>query len=266
MTSRESSRSILTLRGVSLDYVNNGSRVAALREVSFSFLKGKSYAVIGPSGCGKTSLLLLLAGLLRPTQGEVYMYGQPLVSPHPSVALILQDYGLLPWKTVWENASLGLVLRKVKKEQQKKILAPILEELGLEECLDRYPHQLSGGQRQRVALARALALNPEILLMDEPLSSLDELTRESIQETILRVWKERQVTLVLVTHSIEEAVFLGQEIIVLTPRPGRIKAVVPNPCAGREDFRRELRYHQKCSEVRAALEEGSKGAGVAQVG
>ncbi len=266
MVSREGSRNILVLRNVSLDYVNKGGRVAALREVSLTFTRGRSYSIIGPSGCGKTSLLLLLAGLLRPTRGEVCLYGKPLAAPDPRTALILQDYGLLPWKTVWENAALGLVLRGAKKREQEEILLPILEELGLGECLHRYPHQLSGGQKQRVALARALALKPEILLMDEPLSALDALTRESIQETILKVWRRHQVTLVLVTHSIEEAVYLGQEVIVLTPRPGRVKSIVPNPCMGPESFRHDVRFHQKCSEVRAALEEGRKGAGVAQVG
>ncbi len=245
---------MLSIDEVSLTYANGSTSVPALEGINLKIEDGKSYAVIGPSGCGKTSLIFLMAGLLSPTQGEVFLQGKPLLKPHRGTALILQEYGLLPWKTVWENAALGLRLRKVPNQEIDHILNQVFSELELTECLDRYPQQLSGGQKQRVALARALSLHPDLLLMDEPLSALDALTRENLQGVILRLIKRHQITCVLVTHSIEEAVYLGQEIIILSARPGRICARIDNPAQGTEDYRHNLLYHEKCTEVRALLE------------
>jgi len=245
---------MLSLNNVSLTYSNGNTAVQALAGVNLKIEKGKSYAVIGPSGCGKTSLIFLMAGLLMPTQGEVCLYEQQVVKPHRETALILQEYGLLPWKTVWENAALGLKLRKVPDQEIADILGRVFAELELTECIDRYPNQLSGGQKQRVALARALSLQPKILLMDEPLSALDALTRENLQEVILRLIKKHKITCVLVTHSIEEAVYLGQEIIILSARPGRINAIVANPAQGTEGYRHNMSFHEKCTEVRDLLE------------
>ncbi|MGB9793390.1 MAG: ABC transporter ATP-binding protein [Thermacetogeniaceae bacterium] len=248
---------MLTLKKVSLIYRNGKSEVQALKDIDLKIEKGKSYAVIGPSGCGKTSLLYLIAGLIQPTTGEICVEGQGLENFRQKTALILQEYGLLPWKTVWENAALGLRIRNITKEKANQMLLPILEELELTDCLKRYPTQLSGGQKQRVALARALALNPELLLMDEPLSALDALTRENLQELILKLWKKHQITLVLVTHSIEEAVYLGQEIIILTPQPGKIQALISNSGMGSKEYRHNPLFHQKCSEIRSILEENN---------
>lgn len=259
-------KAIISLHNVDLVYQNDNSQVEALHNINLELVKGKSYAIIGPSGCGKTSLLFLMAGLLKPTRGKVCLFQKSLERPHPKTALILQDYGLLPWKTVWDNVALGLQIRGVNKHEQKKVLMPILEELGLLECVERYPSQLSGGQKQRVALARALALKPEILLMDEPLSALDALTRENLQDLILKLWQRRGITFVLVTHSIEEAVYLGQEIIILSPRPGEIRRVVSNPYMGSENYRHDYHFHQKCSEIRMILEAGRKRDHIAQVG
>lgn len=257
---------MLTLDNVSLTYKNDKTSVPALRGISLRLLKGVSYAIIGPSGCGKTSLLLLMAGLLKPTQGEIEFQGKRLCQPHQKTALILQEYGLLPWKTAWENAALGLKIRGVDKKAIMARLQPILDELDLGGLSDRYPSQLSGGQKQRVALARVLALNPELLLMDEPLSALDALTRENLQKLILKIWFQHQITIVLVTHSIEEAVFLGQEIIVLSPGPGQIQAVVTNPLMGTADFRNNLYFHQKCTEIRAILEANAHNEPISQAG
>lgn len=245
---------MLSFNHVSLTYTNGKTEVHALDDINLKIEKGKRYAVIGPSGCGKTSLLFLMAGLLSPTEGKILLHGEQLDGPYHGMALILQEYGLLPWKTVWENAALGLALRRVPETQVNSILLPVFEELNLTECLDRYPSQLSGGQKQRVALARALALQPEILLMDEPLSALDALTRENLQKLILEIIAKHKITCVLVTHSIEEAVFLGQEIIILSARPGHIRAVVSNPAQGSEGFRHDLRFHEKCTEIRSLLE------------
>jgi NitT/TauT family transport system ATP-binding protein len=245
---------MLTLHNVSLTYKTDQASVPALRGIDLTLQKGISYAVIGPSGCGKTSLLLLMAGLLKPTRGEIDFLGKRLTRPHQKTALILQEYGLFPWKTVWENAALGMKIKGAGREAIRSSLQPILSELELDGLNNRYTSQISGGQKQRVALARALVLNPELLLMDEPLSALDALTRENLQKLILKIRLQHRITTVLVTHSIEEAVFLGQKILVLSKSPGQIQAVVDNPFTGTEDFRNDLNFHQKGMEVRAILE------------
>jgi len=245
---------MLTLNNVSLTYKNGKASVNALVDINFQIEEGKSYAIIGPSGCGKTSLIFLMMGLLHPTTGEIFLYGKPLLKPHRDTALILQEYGLLPWKTVWENAALGLKLRKVAEEEINRILERVFKELELTECINRYPTQLSGGQKQRVALARALALKPKLLLMDEPLSALDALTRENLQEVILKLIKRHHMTSVLVTHSIEEAVYLGEKIVILSARPGRICAQIDNPEQGTDGYRKKTSFYEKCSEVRSLLE------------
>jgi NitT/TauT family transport system ATP-binding protein len=174
-----------------------------------------------------------------------------------NAALILQDYGLFPWKTVYDNVALGLRIRGVERDVEREKVEGLLEKFGLKRFDRYYPKHLSGGMRQRVAIARALAVEPEILLMDEPLSSLDALSREKMQNFLLNLWKETKTTMILVTHSIEEAVFLGKKIVVLTPRPGRVKAIVNNPKVGKEDYRQEEVYFEKCREIREIIEVGA---------
>lgn len=244
------------LDGIDLAYRHNGSEVWALERVSLTVHRRESLAIIGPSGCGKTSLLFLMAGLRRPTRGVVRIDGREVTGPRPQTALILQDYGLFPWKNVYQNAALGLEIRRLTKGEQARRVLPILEELGLGDFLYHYPSQLSGGQRQRLAIARALALEPDLLLMDEPFSALDALTRESLQELILGIWRKQRLTMILVTHSIEEAVYLGERIVVLSPRPGRVLAAVENPEVGSPDYRKTPLFHRRCVEVRRVLEAG----------
>lgn len=244
---------MIELQDVHLTYPRG---VTALQGFSLRVERGESCAIIGPSGCGKSTLLYLLAGLLPATSGVIRVDGRPVSGPRLATALILQDYGLFPWKTVWQNSVLGLVLRGVKdRRRQEEAVLPILDELELTPYLRHYPAQLSGGQRQRVAIARALALQPDLLLMDEPLSALDALTREGLQEVILRLWQRHHPTLVLVTHSIEEAVYLGRRVVVVTPRPGRVYRVVENPRAGERDYRQREEYYRQCAGVRRALQE-----------
>ncbi len=204
---------------------------------------------MGPSGCGKTTLLSLIAGLLPVTSGELLVAGEAVQPRRPGTSLVLQEYGLLPWKTVRRNAGLGLEIRGQSLEAADRALA----EVGLKELANRWPHQLSGGQRQRVAIARSLALEPDLLLMDEPFSALDALTREEMQDLLLSIWQRRQTSLVLVTHSIAEAVYLGQQIIVLSPRPGRIVGHFRNESVG---DRRGRRFHELINEIRDTLEKG----------
>ncbi|MGD8553274.1 MAG: ATP-binding cassette domain-containing protein [Anaerolineales bacterium] len=228
--------------------------------------RGEPWAVLGPSGCGKTTLLYLLAGLLKPTSGEILVEGQPLERPRPRTGLILQDYGLLPWATVAENARLGLRVRAFygpdgrhapSDENVTTDIAqvdPWLERLGLLTLKDQYPSQLSGGQRQRTAIARTLILNPDLLLMDEPFASLDVPTRESLQDLILDLWREHALTTIIVTHTIEEAAVLGQKILVLLDPPIHRARIIDNPTAGNPDFRNTEAYRQTVTILREALE------------
>jgi len=238
---------------LSLTYRQQNDRVEALRDIAFTLRKGSSLSVIGPSGCGKSSLLFIIAGLIKPSAGRIVVDGYVPEGTKAGTALILQDYGLFPWKTVYENACLGLKVRGFNKRRQRDIVVPILKKLGLAEFSRHFPTQLSGGQRQRVAIARALALNPKLLLMDEPLSSLDALTRENLQKFILDIRVKHRLTMVLVTHNIEEAVFLGSHILVMSERPGRVIDIIENPLAGTPGFRQSSAYHQLCSRLRGLL-------------
>lgn len=248
---------MIEIKNVTLTYSQSNTSVQALQDVNLSIKKGTRLAIIGPSGCGKSSLLFLMAGLNFPTSGKILVAGREVKGTRKETALILQDFGLFPWKTVWQNASLGLQVRGVPESTQQKIVVPILNQLGLTDFLHHYPNQLSGGQRQRVAIARALALSPSLLLMDEPLSSLDALTRENLQDFILEIWNSHRFTLVLVTHSIDEAVYLGDQIAVMSDRPGKIIELVKNPSSGQKDFRQSTEFHAKCTHLRHLLGVGN---------
>mgnify|MGYP000269760254 CR=1 FL=1 len=231
----------------------NFDGIKALDGVTFEVERGETCAIIGPSGCGKSTLLLIMAGIIKPSEGEVKVDGRTVNSPLRNAALILQDFGLFPWKTVYDNIALGLRLRGVGRDTEKRRVEEIIKKFGLEGFEKAYPKHLSGGMKQRVAIARAIALKPQILLMDEPLSSLDALLREEMQNFLLNLWKETGTTMVLVTHSIEEAVFLGKKIVVLTERPGRVKAVVDNREAGDESYRHEEVFFERCKLLRQVI-------------
>ncbi|MBI4499149.1 MAG: ATP-binding cassette domain-containing protein [Chloroflexi bacterium] len=223
--------------------------------LSWSIRRDERWAVLGPSGCGKTTLLYLLAGLRRPTQGAVLVQGQRLTGTRPQTGLILQDFGLLPWATAAENVALGLTLRGVKPAPRREVVAGWLERMGLSHVAGHYPAELSGGQRQRVAIARTLALDPDLLLMDEPFAALDTMTREGLQDLVLSLNQRRAMTTVIVTHTIEEAVFLGQRILLLRRDSRRRPLVVENPWSGSLDFRSDPAFAEKCREVRSLLAE-----------
>ncbi len=205
---------------------------SVLEDVSFSLEQEDTLAVVGPSGCGKTTLLYLLSGLAAPDRGEVLLNGMPVTEPTPDISIILQDYGLLPWRNIIDNVALGLKLQGMGKQERTERARAQLAELGI---LDRdadFPANLSGGEQQRVAIARAFVTRPRLMLLDEPFSSLDALTRERLQRTLLDVWAKRKVPYVLVTHSLEEAVMLGKRIMVMSARPARPVAVFDNPGFG----------------------------------
>ncbi len=249
----------LAFENVELSY----DKLHALKNLNLRIESGQSLAIIGPSGCGKSSMLRLAAGLIRPNKGSVLVDGAPIEKPRKQTALILQNFGLLPWKTVYANAELGLRIQKAPAIQRKERTLEALQRVGLQDFVKSYPNELSGGMQQRLAIARALACDIDTLLMDEPLSALDALLRENMQDTLLSLWKEKRYTQLLVTHSIEEAVYLGQRIVVMAPRPGRIVAHLSNPCMGSAAYRNTDEFFAQCKAVRAALECGCAGSNVA---
>lgn len=247
----------LELEDVSLVYDSaegGGKRLLALDHVDLHVEAGEAVAVIGPSGCGKSSMLRMACGLLRPSEGRVLVDGEEVSGTRFPTSLILQDFGLLPWKTVEGNVDVGLKIRKIDAEERARRIDEALELVGLSGFRDSYPSELSGGMQQRLALARSMALDVDLLLMDEPLSALDALLREKMQDMLLELWKDKGYAQMLVTHSIEEAVYLGQRIIVMSPRPGRVLQVVENPMMGRKEERGTMEFFELCNKVRGLLD------------
>ena len=199
----------------------------ALDHISLQIEKGEFICLLGPSGCGKTTLMNSIAGFETLTEGSITIDGQKVKAPSEKYVTIFQNYGLLPWRTVEKNVELGLETLKVPKQERKQIAMNYLQLVGLESFAKRHPAQLSGGQQQRVAIARGLAVDPEILFMDEPFGALDAITRYKLQDDLLHITKSQNKTVIFVTHDIDEAVFLADKIVVMSPNPGRIKAVIP---------------------------------------
>lgn len=206
-------------------YKNYGD-VEALRDMSLDFPKGQLTSLLGPSGCGKTTLLKIIAGLLAPNQGEVYVNGQIVTEPGPDRAFVFQDFALMPWASVLRNVAFGLELRKVSKSEREDIARKYIKDVGLDGFENSFPHELSGGMRQRVGLARALSVDSPVLLMDEPFSAVDEQTRRKFQEDLLQLVKEESKTFIFVTHSIEEAVYVSDQVAILLPRPSRVSEII----------------------------------------
>ena len=218
----------IMLRDIGMTYQNDGKDVTALTGVSMDIKKGEFVSLVGPSGCGKTTLLRIIADLIAPTSGEIKIAGET-----PREARLKQRYGMVfqsavlyEWRTVKKNIMLPLEIMHIPRKEQEDRAMKMLELVGLTEFADHYPSQLSGGMQQRVGIARALAIQPEILLMDEPFSALDEFTREKLHEDLLRIWRRTNKTIVFVTHNISESVFLSDKVCVLSPHPGRLSALV----------------------------------------
>jgi NitT/TauT family transport system ATP-binding protein len=204
-----------------------GRATLALTGIDLKVAPGEFVVFLGPSGCGKSTLLYLIAGLEEPTAGAMHSYGQAVTAPSPERSLIFQDSSLFPWLTVWQNVTFGLALKGVGRDERRAVAQEMLATVGLRDAADKRPHELSSGMRQRVAVARALAMRPKMLLMDEPFAALDVQTRARMQDFLVDVWRESAASVLFVTHHIDEAVALADRVMVLTARPGRIKATVP---------------------------------------
>ena len=226
-----------------------------LENISLNLPTGAVCAVIGPSGCGKSTLLNVLAGLNRSYSGNVLIDGGAPSPKTQTIGFIPQNYGLLPWLKVRENIMLGL---KIKRKGRAKLPQELIASLGLDKLLERYPKELSGGQQQRVSLARAFALNADLLLMDEPFSALDAITREEMQDVFINLWQKQKVTTVLVTHYVEEALYLGQKIAVMTNSPGRIYKIIDNPLFDDRNFREREQFKSLSSQLRLYLKKAGR--------
>jgi NitT/TauT family transport system ATP-binding protein len=219
---------LIAVDGVAKRFLTSSGAVDALADVTFAVGEGEFCTVIGPSGCGKSTVLGLLGGLVQPDRGRVAIAGQPVTGPDPArVATVFQDPGLFPWRTALDNVAFGLELQGVDRARRRRIAADLLGPLGLRDFAAKYPRELSGGMRQRVAIGRALAVDARILLMDEPFGALDEQTRILMGDWLLDIWRRTRKTVIFVTHSLQEALALSTRVVVMTARPGRVKAVLP---------------------------------------
>jgi len=255
---------VLEVRDVRKTFLLEKSQITVLEDVSFSVDRDEFVCLVGPSGCGKSTMLRIIAGLEKSDSGEILFHGQPQTSPNPKITMIFQLFGLLPWKTALENVEVPLEVHGMKKETRVEISKSYLRMVGLEGFENTYPHDLSGGMKQRVGIARALALQPEVLLMDEPFSSLDELTAKTLRELVLEIWRDPSLptnTFVMVSHNVEEAVYMADRVLVMSPRPGRVvgevKVNLPRP---RTEYLRDQKYFQSVDEVVAILEKSKREA------
>ena len=233
----------LVIQDLSKEFpVPNQVPILALSTISLTVGEEEFVSILGPSGCGKTTLLRIIAGLDSATSGSITLDGETIDRRSSQMAMIFQEYSLYPWRTVIDNVTFGLEMQNTAKRPARDTAMKYLNLVGLAEFAERFPYELSGGMRQRVAVARAMAIEPKILLMDEPFGALDAQTRNMLQKELLEIWEKTKKTVLFVTHSVDEAVYLSDRIIVLTPRPGRIREIVENPLARPRDRTSPVSY------------------------
>lgn len=220
--------SSININHVTKIFNSNNKDYTALDDAHLQIKEGEFVCLLGPSGCGKSTLLNMMAGFEKPTKGEILIDGEKVDKPQIDRLTIFQDYGLLPWRSVEKNIQLGLETLKIPKDERKKISDKYISLVGLEKFKNHHPSELSGGMKQRVAIARALAAKPKVLFMDEPFGALDPITRIKLQEDIIRIWQEEKMTIIFVTHDVEEAVFLASKIVIMSPNPGKVTHVLEN--------------------------------------
>jgi NitT/TauT family transport system ATP-binding protein len=252
--------SVIEIENVTKTFPSDKTKILVLDNVSFSILKEEFVCIVGPSGCGKSTLLRMIGGLEKFDSGRILFNGQPITGPSPKIAMVFQLFGLLPWKTALENVEVPLEVLGIVEQNRVHIAEEYLQMVGLEGFEKTYPHDLSGGMKQRVGIARALALKPEVLLMDEPFSSLDELTAKTLRELVLNIWRNPALptnTFIMVSHNVEEAVFMADRVIIMSPRPakviGEVKVDIPRP---RSKYLRDQEYFKYVDEVMNQLEKG----------
>ena len=220
---------MLSVRDIRRSFVKldgSGGELTVLDGVSFDVANNEFVSILGPSGCGKTTLIRIIAGLIRADSGAVLVDGRPVTAPGSERCMVFQNFGLLPWRNVQSNVEFGLEVSELTRSERTEVAAKYIDLVGLKGFEHYYPHQISGGMQQRVGIARALARDPQILLMDEPFGAIDAQTREQMQEELLRIWNTTDKTVLFVTHSIDEAIFLSDRIVMLQPHPGRVRCIV----------------------------------------
>lgn len=250
---------MLDIKNLSVNYKSNKNMIHALGPITMKIESGDIIAIIGPSGCGKSTLLHVLSGIIKDYSGDAALNGIFLNPKLHNIGFIPQNFGLLPWKNVQKNCLLSLKIKhKIITEDTKKRIDYIISKLNISDLMDRYPKELSGGQKQRVSIARAFIMNPDLLLMDEPFSALDALTREEAQELFIDVWNQYKPTTVFVTHSIEEAIYMGKKIVIMSHCPGAIVEVIDNPLFNTENLRQNEEYLKLSSHIRSIIKKGWK--------
>ncbi|WP_294372998.1 ABC transporter ATP-binding protein [uncultured Clostridium sp.] len=246
--------SSIEIKNVTKIFKSDNKEYKALDNINLKIDEGEFVCLLGPSGCGKSTLLNMIAGFEKPTEGQILIDNEEVDKPRIDRLTIFQDYGLLPWRSVEKNVELGLESLKIPKKERKEISEKYIKLVGLEKFKNHHPSELSGGMKQRVAIARALASRPKILFMDEPFGALDPITRIKLQEDILKIHKEEKMTVIFVTHDVEEAVYLGSKIVILSPNPGKITKVMENDLS-RTDERSSSSFYLKKDEIFHILEQ-----------
>ncbi len=262
---------MIEIEGLSKRFQVDSGEIVALADANLSIGEGEFLCLLGPSGCGKSTLLRIVAGLTPATSGEVRIDGRAVIAPGPDRSVVFQDYALFPWMTVAENVEFGLEARGVDMARRRQVSRDLLQVVGLGAFAEKYPHHLSGGMKQRVSIARALAVEPVLLLMDEPFGALDAQTRYVMQQELLRIWRAYRKTVLFVTHSIDEALYLADRVLVMSARPGRIKAELrvcgdrPRDMASAEISRlRREALELLSDEIRRAMEIESETAAISE--
>lgn len=250
-------KTIIEINDLTKIFETKKEQVTALQNVNLTVKEGEFVVLVGASGCGKTTLINTIAGFEKPTNGEVLLHGEPVTGIDPRCGMVFQQYALFDWKTVINNVDFGLKMKGMKLKQRREIAQQYIDMVGLQGFENAYPSQLSGGMKQRVSLARTLANNPEIMLLDEPFAALDAMTRQVLQEELIRIYRESKKTILFITHSIDEALLLSTRVAVMTSRPGRIKQFLENDLPWPRDADVQLlpRYQELKSEVWSTVQE-----------
>ncbi|WP_295918543.1 ABC transporter ATP-binding protein [Anaerovibrio lipolyticus] len=244
---------MISIENLSVNYKSDSDVYTAISGINLTIPEGGTLAVIGPSGCGKSTLLKAVAGLIPEYDGTIKINGDELNPKKQTIGFMPQNYGLLPWRTVIDNIRLGMKIKRAPELLDRKVLKKLMRQLGIEGLGHRYPAELSGGQQQRVALARVFALQPDVLLMDEPFSALDAITREEMQDVFLKLWQKNNVSTIFVTHYVEEALYLGQRIAILSASSGNINRIVDNPLFGGKDIRQNPEFFEMSLKLKNSI-------------